>query len=141
VAAPANGSSDAADEEGLRWDGDDEPVTPVEKQRPAEVVDEKNDAPATSSPLLVTFGIIAGVYLLYTIGWVLAALRTSSNSGDILVQLMFQLGQFLAIAGPALWFATVFVITRSRKPGVRLLWLVLGLLIFVPLPFILGGGL
>ena len=131
----------APDEEGLRWDGDgDDPVEPVAKKRPATVADETVVAPATSSALLVTFGIIAGVYLLYTVGWVLAAFRTTSSSGDILVQIMFQFGQFLAIAGPALWFATVFVLTRTRKPGTRLLWLILGLLIFVPLPFILGGG-
>ena len=30
--------------------------------------------------------------------------------------------------------------SRSRKPAVRLLWLVIGLLVFLPLPFILGGG-
>ena len=126
-------------EEGLRWDGDPADTVapratktaPVESGEPVEQL---------SSGLLVTYGIIAGAYLLYTVGWIIAATRTSSGSGDILVQIMFQLGQFLAIAGPPLWFATVFMLTRSRKPAVRVLWLVLGLIIFAPLPFILGGG-
>ena len=126
-------------EEGLRWDGDpaDTAAPRVVRQAP---VDEAEPVEQMSSALLVTYGIIAGVYLLYTVGWVIAATRTSSGSGDILVQIMFQLGQFLAIAGPPLWFVTVFSLTRTRKPAVRLLWLILGLLLFAPLPFILGGG-
>ena len=39
---------------------------------------------------------------------------------------MFQLGEFLAIARPALWFVAAFILTRGRKPLVRLLWLLVG---------------
>ena len=128
-------------EEGLRWDGDPADTAAPRTAR-TRAVEHDDDEPVEqlSSVLLVTYGIIAGVYLLYTVGWVIAATRTSSGSADILVQSMFQLGQFLAIAGAPLWFVTVFTLTRHRKPLVRLVWLVLGLLLFVPLPFILGGG-
>jgi len=128
-------------EEGLRWDGDpaDTAAPRTAKTRAVEH-DDHEPVEQLSSVLLVTYGIVAGVYLLYTVGWVIAATRTSSGSADILVQIMFQLGQFLAIAGAPLWFVTVFTLTRHRKPLVRLVWLVLGLLLFVPLPFILGGG-
>jgi len=127
-------------EEGLRWDGDPaDTVAPrVAKAPVATEVDEP--AEQLSSVLLITYGVIAGIYLLYTVGWIFAAVRTSSPSADVLVQIMFQLGQFFAIAGAPFWFSTVFVLTRSRKPAVRLLWLVIGLLVFLPLPFILGGG-
>src|SRR4051812_8924732 len=127
-------------EEGLRWDGDPaDTATPrVSNATAARDDDDREPVEQLSSALLVTYGIIGGVYLLYTIGWVIAATRTSSGSADILVQIMFQLGQFLAIAGAPLWFVTVFSLTRTRKPAVRLLWLVLGLALFAPLPFILG---
>lgn len=128
-------------EEGLRWDGDPADTAAPRVVRAAPVSDEEAEpVEQMSSVLLVTYGIIAGIYLLYTVGWIIAATRTSSGSADILVQLMFQLGQFFAIAAAPLWFVTVFTLTRTRKPLVRLLWLVLGLLLFVPLPFILGGG-
>jgi hypothetical protein len=128
-------------EEGLRWDGDPADTAAPRVVHVAPVADEGAEpVEQMSSSLLVTYGIIAGIYLLYTVGWIIAATRTSSGSADILVQIMFQLGQFLAIAAAPLWFVTVFTLTRARKPLVRLLWLVLGLLLFVPLPFILGGG-
>ena len=127
-------------EEGLRWDGDPADTVASRPTKAPVATEAPEPAEQLSSALLITYGIIAGVYLLYTVGWILAAVRTSSPSSDVLVQIMFQLGQFLAIAGAPLWFSTVFVLTRGRKPGVRLLWLIIGLLVFVPLPFIIGGN-
>lgn len=92
-----------------------------------------------SSPLLVAFGIIAGVYLLYTIGWVVSISRSAITLDQPLSQGMFQLEQYLAIGGPALWFAGVFLLTRKSKPTTRLLWWLLGLAVFVPWPFVLGA--
>ena len=137
------GNEPADDDEGLRWDGDDEPVTPAKRATPVAhdaEADTAEVAPATSSVLLVTYGIIAGAYVLYTVGWVFASLRTTSGSGDLLVQIMYQFGQFLAIAAPALWFFATLFLTRHRKPAVRVIWLVVGLVVLLPLPFILGGA-
>jgi len=136
VAAIGNEPSD--DDEGLRWDGDDEPVTPV--ARPERSVEtEPAEATPTNSVLLVVYGIIAGAYVLYTVGWIFAAGLIASGASTILAEIMFQFGEFLAIASPAVWFGTTLLLTRHRKPAVRLLWLILGLVVLAPLPFILGG--
>jgi len=96
--------------------------------------------PEISSFLLVTYGILAGMYGLYVIGWIVAINRTAIVLGDPLGQLMFQFGQALAIGSAPLWFAAVFLLTRKNKAITRLLWLLLGLLLVAPWPAILGGA-
>jgi hypothetical protein len=92
----------------------------------------------TSSFLLVSYGILGGVYALYTVGWITTVLRSSISFSDLLGEFMYQLGEFFAIAAAPVWFAAVFVFTRNAKPLVRLLWLLLGLVLLVPVPFVLG---
>jgi hypothetical protein len=96
--------------------------------------------PQTSSVLLVTYGILAGAFLLYSVGWIVAIGRSTTTLPNILGEIMYQFGEFLAIASPLLWFAAVFILTRNSKPLVRLLWLLLGLVLLVPWPFVLGGA-
>lgn len=106
----------------------------------AEPVDEDLDAPApTSSFLLVSYGILAGAFLLYTIGWLTTVLRGTIALADPLGDFMYKLGEFLAIASSPIWFASVFVLTRNSRPIVRLAWLLVGLVVLVPVPFVLGA--
>ena len=91
----------------------------------------------TSSFLLVTYGIVAGVYGLYTVGWITTVLR-GGGTMVILGEVMFQFGEFLAIASAPLWFASAFYLTRGSRPVVRLAWLIAGLVLLVPIPFVLG---
>jgi len=92
----------------------------------------------TSSFLLVTYGIVAGVYGLYTVGWITTVLRGGGTMSTILGEVMFQFGEFLAIASAPLWFASAFYLTRDSRPVVRLAWLIAGLVLLVPIPFVLG---
>ena len=92
----------------------------------------------TSSFLLVTYGIVAGVYGLYTVGWITTVLRGGGTMSTILGEVMFQFGEFLAIASAPLWFASAFYLTRGSRPVVRLAWLIAGLVLLVPIPFVLG---
>jgi hypothetical protein len=129
------------DEQALSWAGDrdtsdaDEPVPPelIVVELPAE-----DAAPRTSSLVLIGYGVLAGVYLLYTLGWVTSVTRTTLPVYDLFAGIMYQFGQFLAIASPALWLTAAIVLTRGRKPVVRLLWVVLGLVVVAPWPFLLG---
>jgi hypothetical protein len=137
----------ADDDEALSWDEVSDPThtaspaaaTVVE---PVETPTEPTEAkPVTSSALLVTYGILGGAYLLYTIGWVLSVLNDNRIAyADLLSEVMYQFGEFLAIASPALWFVTVLTLTRGRKPIVRLLGLLLGLAVVIPWPFVLLGA-
>ena len=118
---------------------------PATGEGPATGADPADEAPATdaepaptSSFLLVTYGILGGVYALYAVGWITTVLRNSISFPDLLSEIMYQLGEFLAIASAPVWFAAVFVFTRNSKPLVRLLWLLLGLILLVPVPFVLG---
>lgn len=140
------------DEEALAWAGETDPshvdgpavAPPITGPATPPVLDAL-EGPADPKPipaaLLVTYGILAGVYLIYTIGWVTTVVRYQAVRipfTDPLSEIMFQLGEFLAIASPALWFAAVFLLSRGRKPLVRLLWILVGLIAVLPWPFVLG---
>ncbi len=131
---------DPDDDEALTWAGDRD-TTHVDAPAPEVIVVElppEDAAPRTSSLLLIVYGVLAGVYLLYTLGWITSVVRTTLPVDDLLSGIMYQFGQFLAIASPALWLAAAVLLTRDRKPLVRLLWVVLGLVVVAPWPFLLG---
>ena len=115
---------------------------PATEARAGEAPGAQAPAPRSeiSAFLLVTYGILAGMYGLFVIGWIVAINRTSIVLSDALAQLMFTVGQGLAIGAAPLWFAAVFVLTRKNRAIIRLLWLLLGLLLVAPWPAILGGA-
>lgn len=129
-------TADAADpdEEALGWAGDERDAAAVPPPRAR----EPREGDSIPGPLLITYGILAGLYLIYTVGWIITVTRSPTSLPSLLGEIMFQLGEFLAIASPALWFAAVLVLTRRRKPVVRLLWFLIGLAVVVPWPFLLG---
>lgn len=142
----ADGKADEkGDDEALSWAGDVDPTHAGVPAEPAtaSATDSAGevhtaDKPAVSSALLVTLGILAGIYLLYTAGWVITTQRNVIVLPGLLDRVMFQAREFLAIMAPAVWFASVLVLTRGRKPLVRLLWLFVGAVVLVPVPFVLG---
>ncbi|MGV8969995.1 MAG: hypothetical protein ACOH1J_06050 [Microbacteriaceae bacterium] len=133
----------AGDDEALNWDGEtdsshvDGPIATTGAER---VVVASGSKPQQSSVLLVTYGILGGAYLLYVIGWIVAVGRSTVTLPNILGEIMFQFGEFLAIGSPLIWLAAVFTLTRNRSTVVRLVWLILGLVLLVPWPFVLGGA-
>lgn len=90
----------------------------------------------TGSVELLVLGVLAGVYLLYTVGWLLTAVRTDAPGTSVVADVMYLLGLWLAVLAPALWFGVVYAVVS--RPGRRLLWLVVGAVVLVPLPFVLG---
>ena len=142
-----------ADDDALSWGGETDPshVDGPVAERPVVEPRVPEALEGTASPtgpqqipaaLLITYGILGGVYLIYTIGWVTTVVRYQAVRipfTDPLSEIMFQLGEFLAIASPALWFAAVFLLSRGRKPLVRLLWILVGLVTVLPWPFVLGA--
>jgi hypothetical protein len=140
-----DGETDASHVAGPRPQRARKPGRPPREPRPVAeapavstpVGDAAAAAPA-SSLLLVTYGILAGVYALYAIGWLASILRSTLTLDNLLSEIMYQLGEFLAIVAAPLWFASVFFLTRGRRPIVRLLWLLAGLVLLVPVPFVLG---
>lgn len=133
---------DASDEAALSW-GDERDPSLVSGRDVGEGTEATPDPiadagrAAAGSALLIFYGAAAGVYLLFTIGWVLAALADSTPTVSVFAQLMHEFGLFCAIAAPALWALAVFILTK--RPFSRVVGLVLGMLVLVPWPFVLGG--
>ena len=163
TADPPNRDAEAADdaEEALNWDTSSRDASYVEGPTPVveKPVREKRaraerggrastgsetesaapvEAAPISSILLVTYGIVAGVFLLYAIGWFTTVRRDTYVDPNALGAIMWTLGQALAVAAAPVWFGAVFWLTRASKPITRLLWLLLGLVLLVPVPFVLG---
>lgn len=90
---------------------------------------------------LVVHGVLGGVYLLYVIGWLVAAQRDGAAPSDIVGSAMYTAGLWLAVLAPALWFGTVLWLTRAAASSrMRLIALGIGVLVLVPVPFLVGGG-
>ncbi len=154
------------DDDALRWEGDDDPTlapgwkavgvpVPIEDSTedpetdaparadgmPATEVHTIEDSDATVQPgstELVVLGVLGGVYLLYAIGWLIAATTAPPQLADPLAQFMYTLGRWLAAAAPVLWFATVLWLAAEHRRA-RLLWLIAGAVVLVPVPFLLRG--
>lgn len=120
----------------------DPSATPVPANDASETTPETADAAApdlAGSATLVFMGILAGVYLLYTIGWFIGAGRVVTPVTDPVATFMFSLGTWLAVAAPITWFAASFWLTHDR-PRIRLTWLLIGVVVLAPLPLLLGGN-
>ncbi|MCY7413346.1 MAG: hypothetical protein LH471_09995 [Salinibacterium sp.] len=134
------------DEDALAWAGDDDPSLAVGAKASRRAASAEAETAPTGRQipgvLLVTYGVLGGIYLIYTFGWLLSLQRligVRGVSSDPLTEIMFQFGAFLALAGPTLWFAATFLLTRGQKPLSRLAWLLVGLLAVLPWSFILGA--
>ena len=92
-----------------------------------------------STAMLVTLGIVGGIYLLYTVGWIVGGLRLKPLTSLIVADAMFVPWFVLAIAAPAQWFLTSWVLTRARASWIRLLVLLVGVVLLVPWPFVTVG--
>ncbi|WP_022886540.1 hypothetical protein [Glaciibacter superstes] len=96
-------------------------------------------AAATNSFTLVAIGVIAGIYLLYTVGWFIGGQRIGNPITDPVGEFMFSLGAWLAVASPFVWFTVTYWLT-ARRPRARVVWLLVGVVLLAPLPFIFGTG-
>lgn len=131
------------DEEALSWSGETDP-THISAPVAAKTAKSKS-APAAADTqgkplhpaLLIIFGVLAGVYLLYAVGWVIAGFSSRVPVGGVFFGIMYQVGEALAIASPFLWAIAVWL--RVKKPVWRMLWLLVGVVVLAPWPFIIGG--
>ena len=82
--------------------------------------------------------MLGGVYLLYAIGWLIWGTTPAPELADPVAQFMYGFGRWLAVAAPALWFGTVLWLAAEHRRA-RLLWLVAGAVLLVPIPFLLRG--
>ena len=90
---------------------------------------------------LVTLGVIGGFSLLYAIGWLIGALRLQDTAEFLVSPIAYQVSIWLAAAAPLVWFVTVYLLTAGARTWVRFLWLIGGVVLLVPWPFIMVGAI
>jgi hypothetical protein len=91
-----------------------------------------------SSAALIGLGVLGGVYLLYTIGWIVFFSRYEMAIDVTFGVFSDLIARTLAIAAAPLWFVATLLITQRRR-RYRFLWLVIGVLVLIPWPFLIGG--
>jgi hypothetical protein len=129
------------DDDALTWDGGETDPTHVDSAVVETPDDEPDDSePGMSSALLVTLGVFGGAFLLFIVGWIIAVQRATVPTTNSFFAFMYVLGEILAIVSPAAWFFGVLILTRNRRTSFRLLWMLLGVVILAPWPFILAIG-
>lgn len=89
---------------------------------------------------LIALGVLGGIYLLFTIGWIVGGLRLQGTAQFLVSPVAYQFALWLAVLAAPLWFAVTFLLTRSSKTWVRLVWLLAGVVLLVPWPFIMTGA-
>lgn len=155
------------DDDALRWEGDEEStsqsvstgthVTPaalpdgftavgrgsdeVGRIEADGTVTAPHEAGPPSNAMLVTLGVLGGVYALFTIGWIIGGLRLQGVSAFLVGAEAFVPFLWLAIAAPALWFTVTLAVTRRSATWLRVVWLVAGIVVLVPWPFVMMGAL
>ncbi|MCR2763592.1 DNA polymerase III subunit gamma/tau [Microbacterium sp. zg.B48] len=155
------------DDDALAWDGDDDPTLDVGAGPAADAplaalpdgftavgrgsadVGRVHDDGSVTMPqervpmgnaTLITLGILGGVYLLYAIGWLIGGLRLQGARQYLVSDVMYQGSLWLAVLAPVLWFGTVFLLTTAAKPWVRIAWLLAGVALLLPWPFVMIGA-
>lgn len=104
------------------------------------VILDSHEAPALSTPMLLLAGIVGGIYLLYTIGWIIGGFRLQVGALFLVPTVMYQVGIWAAVLAPALWFTAVWLLTRQSASWQRILWLLGGVALLVPWPFVMTGA-
>jgi hypothetical protein len=146
MARPDDPDDDAA----LRWDDVDDASydlgpTPADDAEPASAEAREAAADRESaagergrSALLAVTGVFGGVYLMYTVGWVIGVAQLPLSGTDLLQEITYQFAEFLAIIAAPMWFVSTVVLTSGRGAVRRIGWLAVGALALVPWPFLLG---
>ena len=149
-----------SDEDALSWPGDkpDRVATPgasssSPKKKPADpssddsgeskaarpTFDELMD-PGKSAQLpswaLVLFGLFAGVYLLFSVAWLVIALNPPVAISDPVGSFMWVGSLWLATFGGIIWFLSTLALGASRSVAWRLMMLVIGAVVLVPWPYL-----
>lgn len=133
------------DEEALSWSGETDPTHVAVPATPRsggaardKTAQASEEASAQLNPAaLVVFGILAGVYLLYAVGWGFFGFTSVVPVQGVFFGIMYQVGEALAVASPFLWAGAVWL--GTKKTTWRLVWLFIGVLVLAPWPLLLLG--
>lgn len=95
-------------------------------------------APRSSALTTLLTALFAVVYLAYSVGWIISIGLVPLSGPTLVIEIMYQFSEFLALLASALWFAAVVALTREGRAAHRFGWLALGTLVLVPWPIVVG---
>jgi hypothetical protein len=131
---------DEREDEGLSWDGGTDPThVDTGKADEGAVADDAPEFAGTSSVMLIVYGIFGGIYLLYTVAWLITALRTTVAVATPLDDIMTQASTILAVAAAPAWFIASLALAVGRPSWVRILALIVGVIVLLPWGLVTGS--
>lgn len=122
-------------------DADDEQPARRADATAGDDADDPDEAPPMGNAELISLGVLGGFAVLYAVGWLIGGLRLQGTAEFLVAPLAYQVSLWLAVLAPLVWFATVLVLTRGRRLWVRFAWLIAGVVLLVPWPFIMVGAI
>lgn len=102
---------------------------------------DDTETPGLNTAMLLILGVVGGIYLLYSVGWVVGGLRLKPLANFFVIDAMFLPWFVLAVAAPLLWFLASWVLTRGKAGWIRVSALLLGVVLLVPWPFVTVGAI
>lgn len=97
----------------------------------------RSEHPATKAAAFAVTALGALVFAAYSVAWVIGVGSLPLSGPTLLIEVLYQFAEFLAIIASALWFGATVALTRGRT-GVRAAWFALGTLVLLPWPFVFG---
>ncbi len=94
------------------------------------------DLPAPGLRLLTA--VFAVVFVLWSVGWIISVGLVPISGPTLVIEVLYQFSEFLAIVASALWFAATVALTPQHRLAPRLGWFALGALVLLPWPLVLG---
>ncbi|MCU1580693.1 MAG: hypothetical protein JWO01_81 [Microbacteriaceae bacterium] len=132
--------SDDRDDEGLSWDGGSDPThIDTNKVNAGALADDAPEFAGTSSAMLVLYGVFGGIYLLFTVAWLITALRTTIATGSPLDDIMTRASSILAVAAAPAWFIASIALPAGRPNWLRVVALVVGIVVLLPWGLVTGS--
>jgi hypothetical protein len=137
--------SDADGDEALSW-GDESDASHVDGPAAVKAVDEIDpDAPQVmSSASLVGHGVLGGVALLSSVGWIVSRDQFLVAFGGGAVEhvqtALWLTGVFLALVAPLVWFVATILLVPAERSGRRLLVMAVGAVLLAPWPLVIGAA-
>ena len=91
--------------------------------------------PQLPASALVVFGLFAGLYLLFSVGWLVIALNPPVNIADPIGSFMWMASLWFATFGGLIWFSATLALGASRSVSWRIFMMFLGALVLIPWPY------
>ncbi|GAA0958862.1 hypothetical protein [Frigoribacterium faeni] len=141
-------ASAVGDDDALSW-GDERDASHVDGPPRASLRVDASDATeddgeqasgSMSSASLVAHGVLGGVFLLSTVGWIALSARFAYTFSTVVATGLWRLGVILAIVAPLLWFLSSIVLVPASRGRRRIMVMVIGALVVAPWPLLIGVG-